>query len=87
MGSVNSVVVGENVGAVYASGLDRMVGLGVEHCVYFAPTHFPSIAKNFHELGTVSFFYFEEVNSLYITFFLINTLYIIVLIPPFFLIK
>jgi hypothetical protein len=45
LGSVNGVVVGENVGAVYASGLDRMVGLGVEHCVYFAPTHFPSLAK------------------------------------------
>jgi hypothetical protein len=62
LGSVNGVVVGENVGAVYASGLDRMVGLGVEHCVYFAPTHVSSLS--FHQPGFVLLFlrrsYFDE---------------------------
>ena len=40
VGSVNGVVVRENIGAVNASCLDRMIRLCVEHCVYFVPIHF-----------------------------------------------
>ena len=40
VGSVNGIVVRENIGAVNASCLDRMIRLCVEHCVYFVPIHF-----------------------------------------------
>lgn len=39
MSSINGVVVRKDIGAVYASGLNRMVRLGVEHRVYVASTH------------------------------------------------
>lgn len=39
MGAVDGAVVGEDVGAVDASGLDWVVGSGVEDLAHIAPSH------------------------------------------------